>query len=222
MLNIVEENTDQDNININFGVDLTTLFETNKGVYSEIADVHKRNTTMGLAPLYNKIILKADLLNNALFLQDLRISTLDNSLNFIDVESNKIFIDIIARQGSLITSAKILPMADNKTQTIFNKHVLLSTRSLDVFFSDENVNIPGFDFKTSKRLANSYEFINRESFYFKHFLSVDSFAKHRSNLHSFVFLDTQLMLMKNDPSQALEMRGLYDNWNLSTGLYQAN
>lgn len=217
------EGKDNEDLDIIFGVDLTSWFETNGGAGSEIIEIHQRNTTMGLSPLYNKSMLNADLLNNALFLQDLRISTLDNSLNFVDVESNKMFINIMARPGALIAAAKILPMRDENIQSNFDKHGLLSTKDLDLFFFNSNVTKKfNYNFEVSKKFLNSYGFINQNGFYFRIFLSLDLFAKYQKDSSSFIFIDTQLNLINNDPSLISTKRGLYDDWNLSTGLYQAD
>lgn len=206
-----------------FGVDLTSIIEMNKGSYSEIIEVYKRNTTMGLAPLYNKDILKADLLNESFFLTDLRHVVFENSLDFVDVQSNQNLASILAKQGSLISSSKFLPMSGPETQKLFYKHSLINGSYGETLFLYERAYHYGFDLQTSASILSSYQ-IDKRNVYFKILKKNDLFSYlYRSN--NFVLFDIQLEFNQQDLTEikvgSNDLRGLPHNWNFSGGLFQA-
>lgn len=206
-----------------FGVDLTSIVEMNKGPYSEIIEIYKRNTTMGLAPLYNKDILKADLLNESFFLSDLHQVVFENSLDFVDVQSNQNLVSIQAKQGSLISSSKFLPMFDPDIQDIFYKHSLINNSYGETSFLFERTYHYGFDLQASISILSSYQ-IDEQNLYFKDFEANDLFSYlYRSN--NFILFDIQLEFNQRDLTNIKignhDLRGLPHNWNFSGGLFQA-
>lgn len=154
---------------------MTSLIEMNKGPYSEIIEIYKRNTTMGLAPLYNKDILKADLVNDSFFLTDLHQIVFENSLDFVDVQSNQNLVSILAKQGSLISSSKFLPMLDSEIQDTFYKHSLINNSYGERSFLFERTYHYGFDLQASISILSSYQ-IDENNLYFRVFQTNDLFS----------------------------------------------
>lgn len=111
------------------GEDLTAFFEKSNDLSimtdPELLKLYNRSTTTGLAPVYNDTLLTATLLNDALFLADLRQTSLENSLHFVDVNRYISFTRIIAEQGSIISSGKFLPLSEQESLLLFQKFLLI-------------------------------------------------------------------------------------------------
>lgn len=203
------------------GVDLTSAIEMDESLNSKITEIYKRNAAMGLAPMYNKDIFKAEFLNEALFLSDLRRTSLGNSLDFVDMQMNKTLVIISAKEGSLLSSAKFLPMVDTKLQNMFSKHSLLDKSPLEKLMYSEEIEHHGYSLEALKIISSSYQ-LNMNNFYSKTFEASDLFNQLYSLNGNFIVLfDMQLKLFKQSNMIDEGLRGLPDNWNFTGGLYQA-
>lgn len=204
------------------GEDLTAFFEKSNDLSimtdPELLKLYNRSTTTGLAPVYNDTLLTATLLNDALFLADLRQTSLENSLHFVDVNRYISFTRIIAEQGSIISSGKFLPLSEQESLLLFQKFLLIDRFSW---------NQMAIDFDAANLLTNDltllkmYKF-NEQEYHFRLFSKYNLYMDVVNKKDHFILFDNLMYLPSTNQNNMLTDKGLSENWGVSAALFQAN
>lgn len=207
------------------GVDLTDAFQDFKDDPFPISDqelfeLYSRNSSLGLVPVANRSLLKASLLQDALFLSDLRGISLENALLFNDMGSYMTFVKVLAVQGSMISSGKFVPVSEVKLLMFFQKFLLVNNFTFKNLVRNSN-EISIYDVLCNPSMQRMY-MLNEKSFYFKSLSDFDLYQEFVRDKHRLILFDTTLETVLNNPIDSLDIKGLPGKWNLTAGLYQAN